>query len=233
MKYDKQLGLFQVTTERVTVRTEPGSYFIGSLFKGDYFYAEHVHVGHDKHTHKPTHRWVWGYGGGSYKGFGWVNFGKHYPMAIIDEVNKSNEFEEKIKIYLKNNFRNKTIQQIATNHGLGFPPDKSNSATGNIHLAHSSTPLYLNQTNGIGRDHGRKGTNLASHVNKGQRLSWRYFAKDEKLHCVDFHPTGEPVKYHGKWGFIKNDAIASIRIKHKGSHSTLWVLKNNKWVIKT
>jgi hypothetical protein len=225
MMNKKQLGLFKVKAKRVTVRSKPGSFFIGTLFEDDYFYIEHVH--------KTDHQWVWGYGGKHYKNFGWVRLGGRFDpennqKAIADK------YGQKIADSLKRGeHRNKRVEQFASTLEPGLPPPFSRSATGSVYfLPNTFFTIYLNYSDGVGKN-VNKLENLPFHVDK---VSWRYMTKDTKMHCVVWHPPGLSMKRqpgqehsdafgHGKWGFIKNDANIDY-IKIKRPYPFVWKFPN-------
>lgn len=195
MTDEKRMRLFRVTTDRTTVRNEPGTFFIGSLFKGDHFYVEH------RHASDP--QWAWGYGGRQFQSFGWVRLtGRFTPED--NEENISRRYHKEVEDFLKGGGRRR--RSIVNYARDPLPPPGSTAATRHVHIIRG-TPFFLNHANGAGKSRGRAG--LIATLTPGKKVSWRYLTKDN-FHAVVYHPLGYPLKNHGKWGFIMNDSNVKI-----------------------
>lgn len=195
MTVEKRLGLFRVKVPRTTVRNEPGSFFIGSLFAGEHFYVEH--------RHGPDPRWAWGYGGSQFQSFGWVRLpGRFTPED--NQEGRSKLYAAKVEEFLKRGgHRRRDIWDYAK---APLPPPMSQAATRRVNIL-ASTPFFLNRSHGAGKSRGMAG--IPASLTPGKRVGWRYVTRDGLL-AVVYHPLGVPVKYHGKWGFIKNDSRVSV-----------------------
>ena len=198
-------GLFRAT-DRATIRNKPGKYVIGTLYGGEYFYAEHLHEKKLKDDW-----WVWGYTGGEFKNFGWVSR-VHLESVAPNTRPEEEKYARRIQRFLANGgHRNRDVANWAT-----MPLPTGEAAQGRVKV---HKPIYLYGNSSCKRTLYK--ILPAPPGGKQRRLSWRYILKGRRTHLVVYHPTvfedQPPVKYHGKWGFIKNDPSAITVIHNNGT----------------
>jgi hypothetical protein len=193
-------GLFKAKS-RTPIRNEPGDYVIGTLYSEEFFYAEHLHP----KKHKDDW-WVWGYTGGEFKNFGWVNRLHLKSVKHMDRLEHS--YARRVRRFFDDGgHRNRNIR-IWT----APPQPTGHTAQGRVYI-HKPIHLYGN------RSCRRWFERLVPDApgKKGSYVSWRYILKGRQVHLVVFHPMGHPVYGHGRWGFIKNDPGKITVIHNNGT----------------
>jgi hypothetical protein len=185
-----KIVVYEVTAPATTMRSARGSWFIGTLAKGDHFYHHHSDPSRKDH-------WVWGYtkhGYGCLSGFGWVSLDdlelvKKSPPQLDDSVRR--ELQEP-KELMSTDFTSKYA------HPSHLPTTRSDDAEWQVTIKKGATvPFYINERDGrpLANQLHRTRPQLTS-TDDGQKLKVRYLVKQNpNLMVVNLAGAGH-------WGFI-------------------------------
>jgi hypothetical protein len=189
---EPKIVVYKVRDDTTTMRSARGSWFIGTLSKGDHFYH---------HPSDPTREgnWVWGFTPHRYgclKGFGWVSLD---DLELLSQ--KPPNLDETVQRKLQTPPKPKLMGEEFTSrhaHDSHLPTPKSNAAEWKVTIKKGAiVPFYINQRDGqpVADQFHRTHPKLTS-GDDGNKLKIRYLVRQNpNLMVADVGGTG-------KWGFI-------------------------------